>query len=224
MPGSALSSENASASSSSKTSGARGRFSSHHSAARSMCACARFVTRTSTVSQPRRRASLASTSWAETVSPRSASAIERSSSASSSADRVKPPSSSLARTVTDAPSSSVTPSTTTLPPTTFPVAIFIVRRILQSTIRRGLAPNVEACGERARRVEMPRRFHPPAPLASYAACTSTSSLVDVGAGIVCPSCLRPSMWNSMASRTRERTSSFVSAAAMQPGRSGTCAP
>src|SRR6266581_2662614 len=50
MPGSTLRSENASASSSSKASGARGRFWSHQSAARSMCLCARFVTRTSTAS------------------------------------------------------------------------------------------------------------------------------------------------------------------------------
>ncbi len=48
MPGSTLRREKASASSLSNASGAKGRFWSHHSAARSICACARFVTRTST--------------------------------------------------------------------------------------------------------------------------------------------------------------------------------
>jgi hypothetical protein len=46
-------------------------------------------------------------------------------SASSSGDRVKPPWSSLDNTVTDAPSSKGAPSITILPPTTFPVAIFM---------------------------------------------------------------------------------------------------
>ena len=48
MPGSTLKREKATASSSLKASGARGRFWSHHRAARPICACARFVTRTST--------------------------------------------------------------------------------------------------------------------------------------------------------------------------------
>jgi len=58
----------------------------------------------------------------------------------------------------------------------------------------------------------------------YAASTSTSSLVEEGSGIGCPSSFNPSKWSSIASRISDRTSSFESPAAMHPGRSGTYAP
>ena len=109
--------------SSSKASGARSRCSSHHSVARSIWACARLETRTFTAYLAVSTGKLREHLFADTVSPRSASAIERSSSCSCSGVKSKLPSSSLARTVTEAPSSREIPSRTIFPPTTFPLPL-----------------------------------------------------------------------------------------------------
>jgi hypothetical protein len=90
--------------------------------------------------QVRRRGRLSRTSSPETISPRSASAIERRSSASSSGVSSNLPSASRATTVTTEPSSRVIPSTTTLPPTTFPVATFMAMIILRASRERPMTP------------------------------------------------------------------------------------
>ena len=92
-----------------------------------MAARARRDSNVEWIAQRRGRGSPARTSSAENVSPRSASAMDESNSASSSSERVKLSGDSGARTVTVEPSSSGGPSTTTFPPTTFPV----VTRILE---------------------------------------------------------------------------------------------
>ena len=69
------------------------------------------------------RSRRAKSSSTEMVSPRSASAMDSRSSASSSGLSVNPSLGSRVKTVTTAPSGRVTPSTWTLPPTTVPVAI-----------------------------------------------------------------------------------------------------
>ena len=91
--------------------------------------------------QVRRRGKLSRTSSAETISPLSASAIERRSSVSSSGLRSNVPSASRVRTVTREPSSSVTPSTTTFPSTTFPVATFIPKMPLRVARAFPMKPN-----------------------------------------------------------------------------------
>src|SRR5438445_12540763 len=82
------------------------------------------------------------------TSPLSAWSMAASSALSSSGETSNVSSSSRATTVTTEPSASGSPSRTTLPPMTFPVATFICQMLLHPRTAAFVPPNYDLCRKR----------------------------------------------------------------------------